>query len=453
MNVKSLLTKALLFASSIAFAQEAQLTPTDTLAKAVTAIKDDISLMKKLKFSGWVQTQFQLADQTGIETYAGGSNFNANVDDRFSVRRGRLKAIYDNGFSLYNIQIDISERNVQIREMFVKLSDHKWKAFRLTTGIFNRPFGYEISQSSSVRETPERARMSQTLFFTERDLGTWLQFQAPTSSKFHFLKLDAAVVSGTGITNVNNLGASVADASKNTQNNTSGGNDFDFQKDFIGRISGEKTNKSQKVTVSGGLSYYYGGYRTGNKQIWKNSSSHAGFDCDSSLSNVGTIVKRIHYGADFQLTIDNPLGLTTLRGEFIMGQMPGLGYRTYNSTPYSQPLTPIYYRNFNGAYFYFVQRFGKSKHTIVVKYDWYDPNVNVKGTQIGAAGSNTSATDVRFDTWGFGYLYNLDANVKLSVYYDMVKNESTLISNADPRKDFSKDIKDNVLTLRIQYKF
>jgi len=427
----------------------------DTLSKEVTELKSDVSKLKKLKFSGWVQTQFQVADQRGVETYAGGSNFNANVDKRFSVRRGRLKAVYDNGLSLYNIQIDISERNVQMREMFVKLTDPWTKSFQLTTGMFNRPFGYEIAFSSSVRESPERARISQSVFFNERDLGVWLTFQRPAGTKLHFLKLDAAMVSGTGITNVNNLGAAVADPNKNTQNNTSGGNDFDFQKDFIGRISAEKTNSKKTMTIGGGVSYYNGGYRTGNKQIWSNgvdTNGVKGFTVDSSDSNLGSIVKRIHYGADFQINLTTKLGKTSFRAEYIAGQLPGLGYRTYNSVPYSQPVNPIYYRDFDGGNVNLSHQFGKTKHQLIVKYDWYDPNKNLEGTEITGL-NGTTAVDVRFDTWGFGWLYHLDNNVKISVYYDMVKNEITKISDTNPLKDFSKDIRDNIVTFRVQYKF
>jgi phosphate-selective porin len=448
-------------------AQETEQSATDTLSRDLNNLKAELNVAKKLKFSGWVQAQYQVADQKGVETYAGGSNFNPNVNNRFSVRRGRFKAVYDNGLSLYNIQIDISERGVQMREMFVKITDPWTKAFSLTTGMFNRPFGYEISQSSSVRETPERARMSQSLFFNERDMGTWLSIQAPATSRLHFLKIDAAIVSGTGITNVNNIGAvqgsgTKIDGTKNTNNNTSGGNDFDSFKDFIGRISAQKTSKSEKVSIGGGLSYYNGGYRMGdynttpgrNTQVFSDNGAK-GFTVDSSASNNGAQAKRIHYGADVQLTVDFPWGMTTLRGEYIMGTMPGLGYRTYNSTPYSQPITPIYKRNFNGAYFYFVQRIANTKHSVVVKYDWYDPNTKVKGKEIGAAGSNTTAVDIRYDTWGFGYIYNWDANVKFSVYYDVVKNESTSLSNkgATSLNDYTQDIRDNVVTMRLQYKF
>jgi hypothetical protein len=250
-----------------------------------------------------------------------------------------------------------------------------------------------------------------------------------------------------------NLGAAVASPTNNTQNNTSGGNDFDFQKDFIGRISATKTNKTKKLTVSGGLSYYNGGYRSGSDVIFKNSSSIKGFTSDTLSTNIGSIVKRTHYGADFQLKFESKVGITEFRAEYIMGEMPGLGFRTYNSTPYSQPVTPIFYRDFDGANINLSHRFGKNnKHQLIVKYDWYDPNKNLEGKEITGL-NGTTTTDVRFDTWGFGYLYYLDENVKLSVYYDMVTNESTMISDVNQLKDFSKDIKDNVLTLRVQYKF
>jgi len=452
--VRSLAIALLLLNNSlIAQTKDSVITPTDTLAKEISNFNTEIKSLKKLKLSGWIQAQYQIADQRGVETYAGGSNFNANVDNRFSVRRGRLKAVYDNGLSLYSMQIDISERNVQMREMFVKFTDPWLKTFSLTTGMFNRPFGYEISYSSSLRESPERARMSQSIFFNERDLGTWLTIQAPHSSKLHFIKIDAAMVSGTGIANVNNLGAKVNDPNNNTQNNTSGGNDFDFQKDFIGKMSFKGHIKDKKGEISGGLSYYNGGYRTGNSIIYNSTDNNNGFTPIKDTLNYGSVVKRLHYGADIQFSYDFPFGNTTIRGEYIMGQMPGLGFRTFNATPYSQPVTPIYIRSFDGAYFYFVQRIAKTKHQIVVKYDWYDPNIRVKGEQIGAKNSNTTAADVRFDTWGFGYLYYWDVNVKLSLYYDMVTNENTLIHSKNPTNDFSNDIKDNIITVRVQYKF
>lgn len=54
-----------------------------------------------------------------------------------------------------------------------------------------------------------------------------------------------------------------------------------------------------------------------------------------------------------------------------------------------------YLREFNGAYFYFLQNLGSTHHQIGIKYDWYDPNTEVKGTEIGSAGNNINAVNIK----------------------------------------------------------
>ena len=84
---------------------------------------------------------------------------------------------------------------------------------------------------------------------------------------------------------------------------------------------------------------------------------------------------------------------------------------------------------------------------MVAKYDWYDPNIKISGKEIGKTGTNTKVGDIRFDTFGFGCNYRIATNLKLMDYYDIVKNESTLING------YTKDIRDNVITIRMQYKY
>jgi hypothetical protein len=47
-----------------------------------------------------------------------------------------------------------------------------------------------------------------------------------------------------------------------------------------------------------------------------------------------------------------------------------------------------------------------------------------------------------------GLAYRWDANVKITAYYDMVKNEKSKSLSG-----FTNDVKDNVFTLRVQVKF
>ena len=83
----------------------------------------------------------------------------------------------------------------------------------------------------------------------------------------------------------------------------------------------------------------------------------------------------------------------------------------------------------------------------MVKYDWYDPNSEVKGKEINDAPSNLTSADIRYSTWGFGYNFYMNPNMKFMLYYDLVKNESTLLPG------FLSDVSDNVLTCRLQFRF
>ena len=104
---------------------------------------------------------------------------------------------------------------------------------------------------------------------------------------------------------------------------------------------------------------------------------------------------------------------------------------------------------------YFIQNILHSRHEIVIKYDYLDPNTEVKGTEIvssvdyldGSLSTNFSVADVKYTTWGFGYNLRIAANVKLMAYYEVVKNETTQL------KGFNRDLPDNVFTLRAQFKF
>ena len=104
-------------------------------------------------------------------------------------------------------------------------------------------------------------------------------------------------------------------------------------------------------------------------------------------------------------------------------------------------------KEFDGAFFYFLQNIINEKWELIAKYDWYDPNTDIKGLEIGTPGSNTSATDIKYSTLGIGLTRYFSDNLKLLAYYAMVKNESTSLIG------YEEDIKDNVFTFRIQLRF
>lgn len=66
---------------------------------------------------------------------------------------------------------------------------------------------------------------------------------------------------------------------------------------------------------------------------------------------------------------------------------------------------------------------------IGLKYDRCDPNIEVKGIEIGSAGNNINAANIKYSTLGFGSLYYISENVKLVLWYDKITNENKDLEN------------------------
>jgi phosphate-selective porin len=396
----------------------------DTLQKTLEGFQSDLKTLKKLKISGYMQVQAQFADSSAIASFAGG-NFSANTNSRLNIRRGRVKFTYEHGSAMYVLNTDWTEKGVNIRETYVKITDPWTHYISLLMGMRQVQFGYDVSFSSSERETPERARMFQTLFPTERDMQALVTIQAPKTSRLNFLKLDMAVLNGSGVAA-----------------------EFDSNKDYSGRISVSKSSKSEKVHLGVGVSYLTGGYRQNRKTEYDfgiNTANDVAFIANSDTANYAKVAKREYMGADLQLTTDLPIGINTIRAEYIQGKQPGTS--SSSISPNFSPTSDLYHRQFNGASFYFIQNIGQSKHQFISKYDWYDPSINISGKQIGKSGTNTKVADIKYTTIGLGWVYRFDSNTKITLYYDLVTNEETSLSG------YTRDVKDNVWTFRLQYKF
>jgi phosphate-selective porin len=441
--LKAVILLAIISSGFSAYSQEDQSAAVkqsaDTLNAKIENVKSDLDLLKKLKISGYIQAQWQLADSAGqLSPFSGGA-FPKNADNRFMVRRGRVKFAYEGKLTQFVLQIDATEKGVTLKDAYVNFKDPWLQMFTIQGGVFNRPFGYEIAYSSSLRETPERARVTQTLFPQERDLGAMLTLQPRKESRFNFIRLNAALINGNAIST-----------------------ETDSRKDFIGQLGINKTTRNEKFRYAVGVSYYNGGVFQETKKVY-NMTTLAdgitkGFVVDSTDANKGEYAKREYFGADAQFSLDWAIGVTTLRGEYIFGSQPG-GSKS-NISPAGRVIPDLgvsdtYNRKFNGGYVYFIQNILQSRHEVVVKYDFLDPNTDVKGTDARSSVSYNESTiktglagaDISYTTWGFGYNVRIASNVKLMVYYELVKNEKTAITG------YSNDLKDNVFTLRAQFKF
>ena len=109
-----------------------------------------------------------------------------------------------------------------------------------------------------------------------------------------------------------------------------------------------------------------------------------------------------------------------------MGQQPGTS--STSTSPASQPTADCYVRNFNGMYFYFLQNIAQTKHQLVFKYDWYDPNTDVSGD--------------RYKGLGLAYLYYINPGAKVTIANERIKDETRTT-----KKNYG------ITTLRVQFKF
>lgn len=448
---KSLLPVLLLAGLSVsAYSQESA--SIDTIYPVLEQTQSDVNILKKIKISGLVQFDCQSADTAGISTKAG-KDFGAGIDNRMTIRRGRIKAAYDNEGTQGVIQLDINEGGVTLKDAYLKFTDKWVKTVSLQGGVFDRPFGNEIEYSSSALETPERSRIIQTLFPGEKDLGGKLVFQAPKTSNWNFIKLDAGLFNGNGGTAA----------------------ESDSYKDFIGHLWMGKANKAEDFKWGVGASYYYGGFATNDLSTYsvKKVAGVKSFVADTA--KVGSRTKREYFGLDAQLSYDWWLGITQIRAEYLWGTQPGTGsssssltgaMATSSSTSYTTNLTTgattattktsgtsVYSREFNGYYVYLIQNIFQTPVQLVVKYDVYDPNTKLSGNEIGSV-AKSGAADIKYSTLGLGLNYRWSSNVTLMAHYDIVTNETTNnIVKPSTLSDLSKDRKDNVFTFRFQYAF
>jgi len=392
-----------------------------------------------LSFSGYLQPQFQAAQSNGTQAEYQGGNFGESTNNRFRLRRGRLRADYmlltDDGSpsTYFVLQFDGTEQGVAIRDFWGRYYENKWKLMYVTIGLSGRPFGNELQLSSSVREAPERGRMSQILMKSERDLGATFSFNPRwKDATLKNFVLDIGVYNGQGL---------------------AGPSEFDNSKDVIARLSHKPyTFKKLGLSVAGGISTLQGGLNHRLPVSYKMANVNQNWTMvkDSSASNINKVAPRRYYGADIQLATATKSWKSELRAEVISGLQTGTS--TTSTTPGSYPTDnksvalPYYTRNFNGAYFTFVQTLNNTNNQLILKYDWYDPNSKVKGMDITSA-KGLSGADVRFDTFGFGFLHHFSPHFKAVLYYDVIANERTQIPG------YTTDRKDNVFTLRTQFYF
>lgn len=424
-------------ATTITYAQEAEKVDTlDQLRQRVTILEDAVSTGSKLKVGGYVQAQWQTtgpdgtlrvgeprSTATGLET--------AKDINRFGIRRGRLKTTYTDFGCSAVVELDMTEKgNFSIRDMYVKLLDPWTNIFSLTGGSMDTPFGYEAPSSSSNLESLERSTITGVLFPDEKNVGAMLTIQAPKTSPWNVIRLNAGLFTGNSTRSDNRS-----------------------KKDFVGQLIFEKATSNLKYRL--GTSMYYGYIPQLTSKVF--TLENGAFAKDSSSANINTYAGRIYTGFDGSIAFSSFLGTTILRGEYIFGQQPGSSTNYYSPKPTPGAANPVpsqdtYIRKISGGYVHLVQNIGTTKHTVSVKYDFFDPNTKISGDKIGLAGASgsvkTTFTELASSDFDFTYIYRMNNNVRFMVDYSYMMNEKS--ANI---AGYTGNRNDNVFTIRTQYKF
>jgi len=391
----------------------------------------------KLKVTGYMQPQWQIGEEAA-SLQVGKQKQDDEKDELFNrvgIRRGRIKFFYDDGsLGSGGFQFNVTDKpglegaQVQIKELYLNVKAPWNKESSFQAGIFNRPFGFEVNYSSSSIESPERSRITTSLLPDECDLGGMIVLTPGANSPFHFLTLQGGFFAGNGINP-----------------------ETDNRKDFIGQLVASKS--IGEVHMGLGVSYYNGGVFQTNDSVYTINGN--AFSLDVDAANKGEYSKREYIGFDAQLKLRSSLGLTQLRGEYIFGTQPGTSSSSCSPNRSKLPIPEdTYIRLFSGGYVMLTHDIGKSPFSAVLKYEIYDPNSSVSGDDIGTNGSFTGKADIKYHTLGAGVYWQITPDIRTTLYYDMNSNEtSSRLSSTNSINNYSSDRNDNVLTMRVQYKF
>lgn len=326
----------------------------EALESQFQELSSDASILKKLKLSGYVQGRYSYADNSRQGVDSAG---NPLVKDGFNVRRGRLKTTYAGTIASFLLEIDATPRGISLIDAEAHLIE-PWtgKKLELVVGQTTWPFGYEVTQSSSTLEMPERSRVVRAFGPGEHDRG------AKLVGNLGMFKLALGLFDGNG-----------------TQNRGFTGVDNDKNKDGIGRLG------IDLKWLAAGVSGWWG----------RTYSPAAGETFD-----------RTRIGADVQVYLDLlPFGATAIKGEWLAG-------RTWMKDGVEQFGVPA-----QGWYALVVQNIGLSD-ALAVRYDYFDGAAGTPDAVDATEATKPLGTN-GIGTLGVGVVHYWDEVLKVSAIYEI----------------------------------
>lgn len=395
----------------------------DALDERVATLEADVKGLKKVKFSGYIQGRYE-ARQNGANGIDLGTGKSGSPDS-FSIRRARFKmTVVANDWSQFVISPDWSRSGAVLKDAWIDLNEQWTKTHVVRFGQFSVPYGYEIEQSSSVREVPERTRWERTVFAGERDRGAALY------GKVKMVRYAVAVLNGNGI----------EDRDANFR-----GLDNNFAKQYVARagadlgwlvagVSGSVNTKlipAMKPVKAGDT-----------KDVNFNGTLEANeLNPKAASGNPNKQYKEQTAGAYLLFFQDVPyLGGFSLKGEYNRGWTGVFASETGETKPGA--LKHERRAKMLGWHVLLSQFLGE-KNQLAYRIDQFDPDLESRDkdchspNHIATEGCHLSRVTTHTAAWNFFW----DANVRLTTALE------------SPRMTAWKDQKDLTFTEQVQYKF
>ena len=424
MRPRSLALLAALVAAAPAWAArvEAQDTSTGTPASTPTP---------NVVLSGFVQTDWVVSRQSSQnEIGPTGAPLNEN---RFTLRRGHLRADAEQGMILGSLEIDANTINgPQLRPIDAEASI-RWpprapgeSAWAMATiGLFKTPFGFEVLEADNRRPFLERSTVIRALFPGEYDLGLRMK------GGWRFLDYQLGLMNGDPI-----------------GERQFPGRDPNTSKDIVGRV-GVDTHPAARVRVLAGFSWVSGmGFHKGSPStkdvlVWRDANLNGIVDpteiqvIPGSAATPSQSFKRHAIGADVRVLVDVPwAGELALRGELVWAT------NLDRAIEPSDPVAAGHDQRQRGWYVGFTQMIGPHAQ-VGLRYDRYEPDADASSHVAGKLISSDSS----YTTLAFMAAARL-AKARLVLEYDKNKNPLGRGTNGLPTT-----LKDDTLTLRGEVSF
>jgi phosphate-selective porin len=370
----------------------------NALDERVLVNETDLGKLNKIKVSGYVQAQWE-SYGTDLEKTNGYSN-------TYYIRRARIKFTYEAlDVIKFVLQPDFSTGSLALKDAYAVVNIPKLKNWTLWAGQMNRT-NYEVEYSSSQREVLERSRVIRAIYPGEREIGMKLEYiGTKIPLKFQLMAM-----------NGNFTGTQAKDV--------------DSHKDIMARLVYSVKIPGAGIGIDLGPNVYYGANLSKTNKYFKNSDGTL-----DSLKSAWKYLDKNWVGGEVQIFAD-VLGGMAIKGEYMAGINSAPSTVAATSTMAQMKASPSLYNNFSGYYIYFIKNIGP-KNQFVAKYDYYDPNTKLSG--------DNAVNSIYYKTWTLAWQYYLNDFIRISLNYEMPKNE---INSSNPT-----DKKDNTFGIRIQAKF